>query len=142
MAFQMHKVQVWSGEIEDRAGAAAAKLELLAQSGADLEFIFTRPTPGKPGNVTLFLAPINGAEQSQAAQKAGLAPARDFAMLCVEGDNRPGLGYEMMRHVAIAGINLRGISISALGHRFAAYLAFDNADAVAQAVQLLAGLST
>jgi hypothetical protein len=140
MSFQMHRVQVWSGEVPDRPGAAAAKLEILAAAGADLEFIFTRPVPGKPENVAIFLAPISGPKQVQAAQEAGLAPARDIAMLCAEGDNRPGIGYEIMSRLAIAGINLRGLSISSVGSRFAAYLAFDNADAATTAIQLLAGI--
>ena len=141
MAFRMHKVQVWSAEIPDRPGAAAAKLELLARAGADLEFVFTRPVPERPDCVTMFLAPIQGEQQHQAAQLAGLAPARDISMLCVEGRNRSGLGYDLMSRLAIAGVNLRGLSISAVGDRFAAYLAFDNPDAVTTAVQLLAGLA-
>ena len=68
----------------------------------------------------------------------GLAPAVDIAMLCVEGDNRGGIGYKIMSQLAVAGINLRGLSISALGDRFAAYLAFDNADVATLAIQVLA----
>ena len=140
MPLRMHKIQVWTGEIPDRAGAAAAQLELLARAGADLEFVFTRPIANQPDKVAIFLAPIQGNEQLEAARLAGLAPARDIAMVCVEGENRSGIGYEIMSRLAIAGINLRGLSISAVGHRFAAYLALDGEDAVAQAVQLLAGL--
>ena len=142
MSFKMYKVQVWSGEIPDRPGAAAAKLELLARAGADLAFILTRPKPGFPEMSLNFLAPITGAEQTQAAQAVGLTPARDIAMLCVEGDNRQGIGYQLMSHLAVAGINLRGISISALGPRFAAYLAFDNPDAATLATQTLATLAS
>jgi prephenate dehydratase len=142
MAFGMHKVQVWSGDLPDRPGAAAAKLELLARSGADLEFVFTRPKPGEPGTTVMFLAPIDGPEQTQAARAAGLAPARDIAMLCVEGDNRAGIGYELMSRLAVAGINLRGLSVSTLHRQFAAYLAFDNADDASLAVQLLASLGS
>jgi hypothetical protein len=141
MAFNMYKVQVWSGEISDRPGVAAAKLELLARSGADLAFIFTRPKPGQPETSLIFLAPINGPEQVQAAQAADLAPARDITMLCVEGDNRLGIGYQLMSHLAVAGINLRGMSISAVGHRFAAYLAFDTPHSATLATQLLATLA-
>ena len=138
MAFHMHKVQVWSGEIPDRPGAAAAKLELLARSGVNLEFVFTRPQRSNPEASMIFLAPISGPEQVQAARAAGLAPALDIAMLCVEGDNRAGIGYDIMSRLAVAGLNLRGISISSLGDRFAAFLAFDNADVAALAVQVLA----
>jgi hypothetical protein len=141
MAFNMYKVQVWSGEISERPGVAAAKLERLAEAGADLAFIFTRPKPGEPETSLIFLAPISGPEQIQAAQDVGLAPARDIAMLCVEGDNRLGIGYQIMSHLAVAGINLRGLSISAVGKRFVAYLAFDNSDLATLATQLLASLA-
>ncbi len=138
----MEKIQVWSAEIPDRPGAAAAKLELLARAGADLEFVFTRPSRAAPDRSTIFLAPIVGPEQTKAAEAAGLAPARDTAMLRVEGEDRPGLGYDLMSRLAVAGINLRGLSVSTVHHQFAAYLAFDSADDAALAVRLLAGLGT
>jgi hypothetical protein len=141
MALQVRKVQVWSSEIDDRPGAAAAKLELLAHAGADLEFVFTRPNPNKRDTSVIFLAPVSGAEQIQAARAAGLAPAIDVVMLCVEGDNRPGLGYEIMSRLAVAGINLRGLSVSAVGNRFVTYLALDSADAATLSTQVLATLA-
>jgi hypothetical protein len=140
MSLSIRRIQVWCGEIPDRPGAAAAKLELVARSGADLEFVFTRPHRNLPETSVLFIAPIQGAEQMKAAREVGLGPALDVAMLCVEGDNRAGISYEIMSHLAVAGINLRGISISSLGGRFSAYLAFDNSDVAAQAVQILAML--
>jgi predicted amino acid-binding ACT domain protein len=141
MVFQLHRVQVWSGEIPDRPGAAAAKLELLARSGANLEFVFTRPHPKKAETSIMFLAPVTGAEQIQAARQADLAPALDVAMLCVEGNDRPGMGYDIMSCLAVAGINLRGLSLSCVSNRFAAYLAFDSADTATQATQVLATLA-
>jgi hypothetical protein len=140
MAFKLHKVQAWSVEVPDRPGAVAAKLEVLLRAGANLEFIFTRPHSVRPDDMIVFLAPISGPQQVQAAQSVGLAPARDIAMLCVEGGDHPGLGYEIMSRLAIAGVNLRGMSISALEGRFAAYLAFDNPDVVTQAIQVLASV--
>ena len=141
MPLRIHAVQVWSAEIPDKPGAAAAKLEQLSRAGADLEFVFTRPHPTEPGTGVIFLAPIVGPEQVAAAREAGLAPARDIAMLCVEGDNRPGIGYEMMSRLAVAGINLRGLSISTVGDRLAAYLAFDSADSAALGRQILVTLA-
>jgi hypothetical protein len=140
MGLEIRRIQVWSAETPDRPGAAAAKLELLARAGADLEFVFTRPHPAKPDTSILFLAPITGPEQIKAAREVGLAPALDVAMLCVSGANKPGIGYELMSHLAVAGLNLRGLSISAVGSRFAAYLAFDSADVATLALQVLATL--
>jgi hypothetical protein len=141
MGLQISKVQVWSAEIPDRPGAAAGKLECLARAGVDLAFIFTRPHPRDPDSGILFVAPIEGPEQTQAARQVGLAPASDVAMLTVTGDNRLGIGYELMSRLAVAGINLRGLSISAVDGRFAAYLAFENADTAVLAQRVLASLA-
>src|SRR5262245_36094716 len=140
MAFRMHKVQVWTADIPDRPGAAAAILERLAHAGVDLEFVFTRPRRDNVQLSQMFLAPIVESVHVQAAKEAGLTPARDISMLCVEGDNRAGIGYDIMSRIAVAGINLRGLTVSIINHRYAAYLAFDNADDVTMAIQLLATL--
>ncbi len=141
MGLHIRKVQAWSGELADRPGAAAAILERLARSGADLEFAFTRPHPQKPDTSVIFLAPIQGPKQVQGARAAGLGPALDVTILCVEGDNRPGVGFELMSRLAVAGINLRGLSVSALGQRFAGYLAFDNLETANLAIQILATMA-
>ena len=140
MALNMQRVQVWTGELPDRPGAAAGMLAVLAKAGTDLEFIFTQPVEGKPGQTALFLAPIQGPSQIAAAESAGLTPARTVAMLCVHGSNRPGVGHDIMFRMAVAEINLRSLSISAIGDQFAAYLVLDNLDALTQTIQVLAGL--
>jgi hypothetical protein len=141
MAFRMTKVQAWSAEIPDRPGAAAATLECLAHAGADVKMVFTRNPPSRPDIGVIYLAPLIGAEQTEAAKKVGLQPARDVAMLCIEGDDRLGLGFEIMSRLAVAGINLRGLTLSTVDSHFTAYLVFDNADDVTHANQLLAGLN-
>lgn len=140
MPFRMHKVQVWSADIPDRPGAAAAILERLARAEVDLEFVLTRPKRDDPQTSVIYLAPIVEPEHIQAAREAGLSLARDIAMLCLDGENRPGLGYDIMSRIAVAGINLRGLSVSTVNHRFITYLAFDNADDLTLAIQLLATL--
>ena len=78
----------------------------------------------------------------KAAQEVGLSPAREMVMLCLEGENRSGLGFQIMSRLAVAGINLRGLSLSSIDQKFAAYLAFDNADVATQAIQVLASIAT
>ena len=138
MPLQIRRIQAWCCEIPDRPGAAAAKLAYLNDAGAELEFLFTRPNPIKHDTSVLFLAPITGPEQMEAARKGGLGPALDVTMLCIEGETRPGISYDIMSKLAIAGINLRGLSVSCIGKRFAAYLAFDDLDTMTMAVQILA----
>ncbi len=140
MRFNVRKIQVWSVDLPDRPGAAAGKLQNLAQAGVKLSYLFTRPHPSNPELTTLFLAPLEGSAQIKAGQAAGFSPAADVAMLAVEGQNQADMGLEIMEQLAVAGINLRGLSISALGDRFVAFLAFDNCDMANQALRLLSAL--
>ena len=141
MPFRISRVEVWSTEVPDRPGAAAAILDALSRTGADLHYLFTRPHPTRSERTLIFLAPIVGPEQERAARSVGLGPAPDTPMLCVEGDNEPGIGSQVMGWLAVAGINLRGLSISAVGDRFAAYLAFDSPDSATSALQVLASMA-
>jgi len=57
MGFKLDRVHVWSGEVADTAGGVAAKLSMLAQSGANLEFVlaghlayYRLALPALPGN--------------------------------------------------------------------------------------------
>lgn len=140
MSFRISRVEVWSAEVPDRPGAGAAILDALSRAGADLKYLFTRPHPTRPDCTVIYLAPVAGPEQEQAARSVGLLPAPDTPMLCVEGDNRPGMASQVMSWLAVAGINLRGLSISALGDRFAAYLAFDSPASATSAQQVLASM--
>jgi predicted amino acid-binding ACT domain protein len=105
-----------------------------------LQIVFTRPKRDNPQVSVIYMAPIVEPEHVEAAKAAGLAPARDVAMLLVEGDNRPGIGYDLMSCIAVAGINLRGLSVSTFEDRFASYLLFETADDLTTAIQLLATL--
>jgi hypothetical protein len=137
MAYTVNKVDIWTGEIEDQVGALAAKLERLADAGADLQVVIARRQPDKPGKGVVFLGPVAGTKPQKAAQLAGLAKAADLAALHVEGANRPGEGQRLARLLADAGINLRGVSAMAMGARFVAALAFDSAADATKAARLL-----
>ena len=137
MAYSIRKVDVWAGEIDDRPGGLAGKLEALAKAGASLEFVIARRQPDKPGTGVVFLAPIKTAKQKQAAGAAGFSTTGTLNSVRVEGPDRPGLGGKMTRALADAGINLRGVSGAALGRKSVSYFAFDSADDAANAIGIL-----
>ena len=113
MTLDVRRVQVWCGEIPDRPGAAAAKLETLSRSGADLALIFARPNPHKPRHRQFsFSRPSSVPNRFRPPKAADLGPALDVFMLVVQGPHQPGIGLEIMSKLAIAGINLRGFSVS------------------------------
>jgi hypothetical protein len=126
MAYEITKEDVWAGEIEDRPGAVAEKLEAVSRVGADLEFMIARRAPEKAGTGVVFMAPLRGEESIQAARKAGLSPLTSTFTLRVEGPDRPRLGALLTRTVADEGISMRGISGAQQGERSVFYLAFDS----------------
>lgn len=142
MAYQITKEDVWVGEIEDRAGAVAEKLEAVSRIGVNLEFVISRRAPDKPGTGVVFMAPLTGEESVRAALQAGLSQWTSAATIRIEGPDCSGLGALIAWTVANEGINLRGISGAKLGERSVFYLAFDsNADADRAAEALTGALN-
>ncbi len=141
MSFKLNRVHVWSGEVEDRAGGIASKLALLAQADANLEFIFTRRQPDRPGTGVLFVAPITGPGPVRAARAAGLTESSSPIVLRVEGDNAAGLGHHITQQWALAGISLEGLSMTVIGDRFVGFAAFDTVSDANRAAQIVAEMA-
>src|SRR5207342_2020559 len=137
MAYTIKKVDVWAGEIADRPGGLADKLNALSDAGANFEFLVSRRAPDKPGTGVVFLAPIKGAKQKGAAQTAGLSTTDSLHSVRVEGPDRAGLGTKMSRAVADAGIKLRGVSAAARGRRGVTDFAVDSAGDADTAIRIL-----
>ena len=137
MAYEVTKEDVWVGELEDRAGALAEKLEAVSRVGVNLEFVIARRAPDKPGKGVVFMAPFRGEESTRAALQAGLSQWTSAATVRVEGPDRSGLGALIAWTVANEGINLRGLSAAKLGERSVLYLAFDNASEADKASEAL-----
>ena len=141
MGFKLDRVHLWSGEVADKPGGVAGKLSLLAQAGANLEFILTRRSPDTPGTGVLFVAPLTGPMQLRAAKAAGLAETHDPVLLRVEGDNQAGLAHKVTQQWALAGITLQGLTMCVLGDKFVGYAAFDNVTDSNRAAAILSDLS-
>ena len=138
MAYTIKKVDVWAGEIADRPGGLGATVEALSKAGANLEFLVSRRrAPDRPGTGVVFLTPVKGTKQKNAAQSAGLSTTDSLHSVRVEGPDKPGLGTKLTRALTDAGINLRGVSAAALGRRMVTYLAFDNATDADNAMRAL-----
>ena len=136
MGTTVESATVWAATIQDEPGGLAAKLAPLAEAGANLDFVIARRCPDEPGTGVIFVTPLSGEAATVAAQ-AGFTETSSLHSVRIEGDNRAGLGAEMTRKLAEAGISLRGISASAIGERFVMYLALDSAGDAEQAIDLL-----
>jgi hypothetical protein len=138
MAAKIQKVDVWSAEIPDRAGALDTVLGPLAAAGADLSFLVARRQPDKPGLGIVFLGGLKGAKQTSAAQKVGLSKPTDVTGLIVEVANKPGLAHKLVERLAAAGISMRGMLACVTGTKCVMQLAFDTTADRDKAAKLLA----
>jgi hypothetical protein len=142
MGFKLDRIHVWSGDIPDQPGSMASKLALLAQAGANLEFILTRRQPNSPGTGIIYVAPVSGPASVRAARASGLTEVHNPVVLRVEGDNRAGLAHRLTQQWALAGINLQGLTMSVFGAKFVGYAAFDTVEDANRAAQILADLGS
>jgi hypothetical protein len=140
MSFRWDRVHVWSGEVADQAGGVASKLAFLAQAGANLEYVFTKRLPDKPGWGVLFVAPVTGPAQVRAARAAGLTEVHEPVVRRIEGDNEAGLAHRLTQQWATSGISLRGLTMAVLGGKFVGYASFDSVEDANRAAQILADL--
>jgi hypothetical protein len=142
MSFKFDRVHLWSGEVLDQAGGVASKLAFLAKGGANLEYVFTKRLPDKPGAGVLFVAPVSGASQVRAAKAAGLAETDYPVVRRLEGDNEAGLAHRLTQTWALAGITLQGLTMAVIGGKFVGYAAFDSVADANKAAQILADLGS
>ena len=141
MAVKTTKVEVWAAEMQDTPGGLAGMLEPLAEAGADLECVIARRRPDKPGSGVVFVTPIKGRKVQTAARNAGWSPATNIPTLRVEGADKPGIGGRIMRAIADAGVNVRGVSGIVQGKNFIAYIGMDSTDDVAKAAKALRSIN-
>lgn len=137
MALDIQRVDTWAASIEDKPGRLASKLNALTGAGVNLEFVIARRAPEKPGTGVVFVTPIAGSAQTRVAREVGFEKTKTLHTVRVEGPNKPGHGLNIVAALAAHGVNLRGFTAAAVGKRFVAHLALDNANDAAKAVRVL-----
>ena len=133
----VEKEDVWAASVEDRAGALGAKLSALAAVGADLDFIIVRRSPEKPGTGVVFITPLRGDREVQAAATVGFNVTSSMHSIRIEGQNEPGVAAKLTKAVGDAGISMRGFSAAVLGTRYVAHISVDTPGEQDAVVKLL-----
>ncbi|MGQ9649791.1 MAG: amino acid-binding protein [Phycisphaerae bacterium] len=137
MKLKISNEDVWVTGITDRPGGLAAKLADLARAGANLEFVIARRESSIPGTGVVFVTPLKGAKQNNAAKAAGFAKSKSLHSLRITCANKKGLGAALTRALAKEGINLRGFSGAAIAKQCVFHLAFDKAADARKAAAVL-----
>jgi len=139
MGYEITTVDLWFGEVEDRPGALAEKLEALLRAGANLEFAIMRPSSDVlAGTSLLFVAPLVGEAQTRAAREVGLDRSAALHALRIIGPDRPGQVAGIARTLADAGIRVCGLWAAAIGENSVQYLRLESSADAKRAAQLLA----
>jgi hypothetical protein len=127
MAVTVKKIVLWRSEIDNRPGILANALEPLAKLGIDLQVVMGYRFPGNESRAAIELYPVTGKKTSDAAKSAGLK-ASTIPTLLIEGDNRPGLGFDIAKALGETGINLGFLVAQVMGRKYLAVIGFDNED--------------
>ena len=127
MDLKVSRLDVWIASLKDTPGSLSGKMAILRDAGVNLDFVFARRSPEKPGKGVAFLAPIKGAKQAAAAKKAGFKKAKRLIAIAVSGPNKAGMGAIITAAIAEAGISLQGFLAHVIGRKFVLHIAFDTA---------------
>ena len=137
MNLTVTRVDVWIAKLKDTPGDLAKKLATLSAAGTNIDFVFARRSPEKPGTGVVFLSPIKGAKQAAAAKKAGLKKTKRLFALQVTGPNKAGMGAAITAAIAEAGISLQGFLAHVIGRKFVLHIAFDTSDDATKAGRVI-----
>ena len=137
MDLLVNRVDVWTASIADKPGGLSKTLKGVYEAGADLDFVVARRAPDKSGTGAVFITPIRGDREIEAASTLGFNLTSSVDSVRVEGDNVPGAAVNIADLIANADINIRGFSAAVIGPRYIAYIGFDNAADADRAAKIL-----
>lgn len=137
MAFEISRTAIWAGEVSNEPGALAKLLTQLRQAGVNLESAVLRPAAPMSGIGVLFVAPLVGEVQAAAAQRVGLRATHSIHAVRIAGPDRAGLVAEMAALLSDAGLNVSGLSSTAIEGRTVHYFRFESARDADRGVDVL-----
>ncbi len=142
MSFKMQRVHVFHGEVRDEPGGIASNLKMLAEAGANLEYVYSQRSANKAGMGDLYIAPLASPEIIKTARAIGMNEVSEPVVMRVTGDNRAGLAGRLTQEWEKAGINLHGMVMAVHDSKFVGYVTFDTVSDANRAATILAELGT
>lgn len=133
----VERVDVWAASMKDQPGTLSRMLAGLREAGADLDFIVARRSEAKSGTGVVFVTPLRGDAEIDAATNLGFSATSSLHAVRIEGANKPGAAAELTQKIAARGINLRGLTAAVIGTKFILYLGMDTAGDADKVVKIL-----
>jgi len=135
MSITVRRADLWRAETANTPGSLAATLKPLAEKGTDLEIVMGFAKPDRSGAV-VEVSPVSTAADKKAARAAGLAQST-YPCVVIAGDNRSGLGYDVARALAEAGININFFVAQSLGESYTGLFSFEASAEADLAVKII-----
>lgn len=106
MAFRIRRGYLWRKEIDNKPGAFAKTLEPFSRAGQNLQIVmgYAKGPGHAKGAIEIF--PVTDDKAVACANQAGLQEMTEAICLIVEGDDKPGIAFEIAKVIAELEINL------------------------------------
>ena len=140
MELLLEKEDVWVASLDDNPGALGAMLGLLADAGANLDFMIARRAPEEPGSAVVFVTPLRTDPEIQAGDEAGFSVTRKTHSVRVQGRDEPGVAARIAKAIGEAGFNMAGFSCAKRGAAFVAHIRLDTMEDRDAVMTLLSAL--
>lgn len=93
---------VWAATIADKLGSLANTLAGPREAGAHLNFILARRKPDQPGKSVVYVTPLAGDAELEAAATLGFNLTARAYSVRVEGQNQPGIAAGLAAKLSAA----------------------------------------
>lgn len=135
MSITVRRADLWRAETANTPGSLASTLKPLAEKGTDLEIVMGYANPDRSGAV-VEVSPVSTSADRKAARAAGLAQST-YPCVVISGANRSGLGYDVARALADAGININFFVAQSLGDSYTGLFSFEASAEADLAVKII-----
>ena len=125
MAERIREIEYYYTTTPDEPGAGAEVLRKLKEGGVNLLACHAFPEGGRS---QIDFVPADAATLRKAAREANIALTGPKKLFLIEGDDRVGVGAELLGKLAKAKINVTALDSVVVGDRYGSLLWVDAED--------------
>jgi hypothetical protein len=139
MADEIKRLEYYSAVIANKPGEGARVLAALRDAGADFTDVNAYPigNPLKARKTTVDFVPSDPKAFKKAAKLVGLEIGAKLPCIFVTGEDRPGMGAEILAKLGAAGINVIAMHMVCAGAGRVGGMVFVEASVAAKAARVL-----
>ncbi len=137
MAITVKRATIWRRELENHPGTLAEALKPFAEAQVNLKVVMGYGFPNSNSEAAVEIYPITDAKAEKAAEAAGFKASKEVHALVIEGDDRPGLAYEIATELGHAKLNINFSIFQVIDKKFSGVFGFRSDDEAVKADELI-----